>query len=656
MRCFGRTVRLNRCKNECKFLVCKKHKFQPFIFLFYTIPTVILLYNGIFALINPKEEKEKVDIYTFHDNLSPQTQQQTKTLQQKKISKNSELQKIIDLYEKGDTIKSEKLVEEFFCRKINNYDEYLGYIVASYYETGSYKKAAIKVLERNKTRAKWDHSLKLDFSKCIRAYRLKYSLPQAFDLIDSLKTTDKSQIISYVWPSIPTDIVHIMEKGVHDAFSLDLLDEENIKEIKYFITKYNNDYYIDYGYYVLRDYDKVINKNKSRIYDLCIYAKNYDILKKLYGKYSYDEYFSPYDFITKKKFSKDDIALAKEVIKQFNFYIEQYPKLKHADDACFWIGMLNTNIGLYDEAIKALNNVINYGNGDYITIAERYKILFSQNVSSEFSDKLFKLQKTTTFNRYFYENILYHHYNKFSLAELIDTTITNNRNDLLTLYIELLCEHNNYDKAIKIYETYIDNDSVPILRNKLNKDFTSIIELKNTTKINEAIDIIVDVKNYRKNRILALYLIDYCLNKFENSNKIDYIHYLKIRTLIILNPKIVGEETNKFLVKYPKSQYADDVMCELLSVQVNIFNNLEKGLEIYNRLKANYPNRNAVDNALNFIAEYYYKHSSKYFSNYASNCNKCIEYSEQILQKYPISSYREVSKIRIDKCKDILKY
>lgn len=56
MQCFGRNRDRTRCKNQTKFLFCKKHKHQLLIFLIITLPTIFLTYYGLYSLFFQDKE------------------------------------------------------------------------------------------------------------------------------------------------------------------------------------------------------------------------------------------------------------------------------------------------------------------------------------------------------------------------------------------------------------------------------------------------------------------------------------------------------------------------------------------------------------------------------------------------------------------------
>jgi heat shock protein HspQ len=202
MRCLGRTNSFIRCKNLTRFLVCKKHRYQLFILIIITIPSIILTFSTLYKeYIRPKifwekatnieitinEDSEREQLY--YDILTDnESSSETAYLSKENII-NPTLEKIIHYHENNQSEKAIPIIEKVFKTEIKSRDEYLGYIVASYSLSQQFDKAAETVLIRNKNRKLWDYSLKLDLAQCIRYYSLLNTINDGLDLVDSFLTT-----------------------------------------------------------------------------------------------------------------------------------------------------------------------------------------------------------------------------------------------------------------------------------------------------------------------------------------------------------------------------------------------------------------------------------------------------------------------------------
>lgn len=62
MKCWGRTKTYKRCGNNAKFLFCSHHRLQPLKLLLSTIPTLLVTYFSIYAIVIPLFQSDDVKI------------------------------------------------------------------------------------------------------------------------------------------------------------------------------------------------------------------------------------------------------------------------------------------------------------------------------------------------------------------------------------------------------------------------------------------------------------------------------------------------------------------------------------------------------------------------------------------------------------------
>lgn len=125
--------------------------------------------------------------------------------------------------------------------------------------------------------------------------------------------------------------------------------------------------------------------------------------------------------------------------------------------------------------------------------------------------------------------------------------------------------------------------------------------------------------------------------------------------MTIYNPIDVEKEVNNFIYNYPDSKYADDVLAELILVDFQILHFPNKGIKELKFLLKNYPARNACDNALDCLADYYQKYCNNYHSDWKESCINSIDINNIIINYYPESSYFTKAKYRKNNCIEILK-
>lgn len=290
MRCFGRTTNLKRCANSCRFVTCKTHRIQAFVFVILTVPTLALTYRSVYTdFIRPALLQKEIPELVLQVGEDPsigeiQKYFYTSASQRKPTNSNESaipvLKEIITLYEGNEIEKSKKLIEKHFAKKLKDYDEFLGYVVTCYFYTESYIKAAETVLIRNKTHKSWDYSLKLDLAKCIRYYTFSTTLNEGINLVDSLKFKFRDPLISYLWTSIPYEIMVQIEDGIHYISNIEYCITPELKNnLTYLIKRYPRDPFIYYGYYIFGDYLKSLSVKNNRIRDLSLFGHGYSVVK-----------------------------------------------------------------------------------------------------------------------------------------------------------------------------------------------------------------------------------------------------------------------------------------------------------------------------------------------------------------------------------------
>lgn len=677
MRCIGRTVNFKRCKNHAKVIVCPNHKKQLLVLMLITIPTVLLTYFSFFQMfIRPMVVKEKIpkflikieesvdknDSYINDSYRIVQPERGWTDFYGSSDKVDSVLFDITNGYENGDEGKAILLIESYFNTIIKSHDKYLGYVVAAYFYSKRFELAAQTVLERNKYRTRWDYSLKLDYAKCIRYYTVSRTLNEGLDLVERHLSEYKSPIISYFWTAIPFEIMNNIEEGKHSLRTY-LGESIRIEEINYLIKKYPYDEHISYGYYLTGNYAKSIDCNDNRILDVCLYAYGYDVVNKIFMKYKTNSEDNLYKFIPPKLIeNKEDKVHIEEGIKALKQYVEDYEYKLHADDAAFWIAWLSTCIGKYDETYRCLLATQRIGNGDYCYISKNYLEFFNETVIVDKRTLNMALYNTIKEEKRYREEYLHSleidricsFLDRLEYEEIIALCVQEDLYDFIYEYIYKAYNKGMTEKVINLYQFLKISDINFNFR--IDSKYKLYVEYLIITKSHEIpfknfTCYVLHVKNIEYNRRLALNLINIGVDRYrQDKDAVEYLEYLKIRTLAIYDPNKVKENVNDFLKAYPDCQYADDVLAELIQVELLVLNLPKQGFKDLKMLFSKYPSGNACDNALNILANYYQLYCSTYYGDWKENCRNGIDINNLIIRNFPESSYYDDAILRRREC------
>ncbi len=695
MTCIGRTKNFKRCRNITKFPFCKAHRFQWIKFAGLTIPSVFALYFGLYKeFIRPLFYKESITEFLIRVETS--INENSNFIVPNKVFKpyqeegkvenempdfssgkdaEHDLLLITECYENSKHKEAKRIIEKRFDVKLKTVDDYLGYIVSSYFGCGKFDKAAYIVLERDRARKPWDHSLKLDFAKCIRNYYLVSSLPEAISLIDSMKKKYTSNFISCFWACIPYAILCNIEHGENNRERIRYeFDNKSRKEMEYLLKKYPSDPYCSYGYYILGDFKNAIDCNKnSRIIDLCNYAFAENIQKFIINKYFIYAVSSKYSevFFNQPIADKKDLKYVTEAINSLvsyyagdtlNVYHNYVPPL---------IGWFYSCTGNYEKALDWLEEVP-YSDDVYFT----FKINLLKKIDKEAAIYFLTEHKNVNDQNFdFSRNRSEYTFIAMDCLPVNDlATFLKNKGDkknrLVIQYFLREVISGQIERSIHVFQALIEKNALLSGEfEKYIKSDTNAYMTFNTFKqaklyfdasgdqkdfsYRKLTSTILFEKNVRYNRTLAFILIQQGLKYFTLQNQKEYLLYLKIRTLTVLEPLSVEEEVQEFLKEYPAGEYADDVLAELIYVQFNILKYPEKGIRNLQVLMSKYYGRNACDNGYKVMAEYFFENAYVEISPYnRKNRNLNYEINKKFLVLFPFSRYRNKATERMNSEKD----
>lgn len=338
-------------------------------------------------------------------------------------------------------------------------------------------------------------------------------------------------------------------------------------------------------------------------------------------------------------------------------------------------------MGNYNETFNWVNKVKELGDYDYETYTNRYLLNFNNSISlnkdillTQMKDKFINLKDKSS--AYYGDNMYYSAYgdynkelvssyfSKLSGSEIQEFFRANPELKKFTYkYLYIIIDNGDFKKALELYNYLLQFDTSfeKLIDNEYKNIVNTIVEYyRIQNNIAESIKLILKIKNEFNNRPLALNLINLAIERFSNElDKIEYLNYLKIRILTIERPRLVEQEVEAYCKLFPYGKYTDDVLAELIQVNLFTFREPKKASLLLDRLIKKYPRGNACDNALNWMAKYYYQpfNPNYYYYTEEEKYNdglKCIEINDILIRNYPESSYYTSAKSRNIICKDQL--
>ncbi|MDC8003994.1 hypothetical protein POV27_08015 [Aureisphaera galaxeae] len=646
------------------------------IFLIITLPSILLSYYEIYQYTRANEvsnylkvdellEDQKAQDSLLRTTISVIEKIEPTLTERYNLQGNDSLyHNVVEAFEYENMTKLRESIKEAFEVDSLDYDEMLGYVVAGYVGLKDYANATKMVLERDKSLPEYNHSLKLDIIYCLRNARLRHGAEYAENLADSLKGEYGNKIITNVWAHTPYSIATLMEKGIHPRYLLtQYVSDASRDRLREVID--DNDPYCSYGYYLIGDYEKALSCNpNSRIKDILIYASGYEKVKQFYEQKSEKDFsLAVISFMSgENDVTRREKSLLQEAIQFFSQYANNpsYSELPHYDDSLYWMAWCYAQMDDNERALEVLRGL---NEGDYVRQKTSLEpVLISRmgnNVSRENLD-------------YVLGNVLNSrgfHWDTRNFRTLISRMDNSAILAIIQEYPEKASHGVNYFLKEKMNKNWFDENTLQLCNSLLSGNYRISEEIRKTAEQGVLLGELKTTNDV--NRFLALQKeltynispstlaeeIENGMQRFSNSNKMDYLHYLLIRKLVVADPTKVEAKVAEFMDNYPDSDLADDALAEGI---YNFFKNLEdpnKGLNLFNTLLLNYNNTNAVDNVIYHIADFYNKECCcSYYesSNMAYSCRTAVKYADIIVQKYPESSYYFRSQQIINKAVGLL--
>jgi TolA-binding protein len=85
----------------------------------------------------------------------------------------------------------------------------------------------------------------------------------------------------------------------------------------------------------------------------------------------------------------------------------------------------------------------------------------------------------------------------------------------------------------------------------------------------------------------------------------EWLHYRKVRILVQFAPRTVPDAIAAMEQEFPKSQFMDDALAEQIYAQGVMLRDVNAAQRTFQKLLANFPKGNAVDNAYTWMAIVY---------------------------------------------------
>ena len=528
----------------------------------------------------------------------------------------------IELYKNNEKANFASLYNEIFLELSNQISVPSAKL---YYYKKDFRSAALEILEADKLKPSWDYSLWKELAICIKRYSEDYSLSAALEFVDEAKSKVNSKILSYAWVVMPKAITLDLYESIYSRDKLINLSDHDKGEIKYIVKKYKDDPFIDLLQFILMDYDRVINKkSRSLIKDVALYAKGYDGIIKIKDTLEMGIIGVDPKRSNAANLSQAEVNNINEYKKSLIMLIDQFPYSKLADDAAFWIAWIEWKMGKINTALKWLDGISRLGNGDYDYFGDQLEeqILLSMP-DDELTDKLIREKRLNNRASTWY-SLISRNYNK-----------------------------NNFKSAeniLKIARTYINMAEIKskIYEDKLNYLRDAIGLINEAKKSNTAKDYKSIGNKFRRDYrdfSVATYLFNQALIMFPESNLVDNIVFLKILTYRDWKPSEMNDLVYEFEIKHPTSRYVDDAIAEMAFTELLIKNNLAEGNKIVRYLLSKYPNGNACDNALNWLAISLMK-SKKY--------KEAKKIYKEIIKRFPKSRFAKYGRSNINSIDDLI--
>lgn len=490
-------------------------------------------------------------------------------------------------------------------------------ITASYYGAGRHSEGIHFVCEKYSSLSHQSDRYKYDFHAHLRRVAIVQSYKEAEKIVNEKKPFCKKDDLSPIWAALPLKSIEDIQAGFVPDFSLKNIDVVNLERLIYENPK---DPYVHYAYLALGKLDKLnVNTRYVGIGDLITlkiidsYTDFSQVLKaalKMRELWPNSYYLDELDGLVLEKLSKSKIM---------NDYYALTEKVSHLPPSSVQRAF-ESIVGNYFLDGR-MNELLNDIHSDYeISKARLY-------IESVVLNSLRHTEKYKLFDLL-----------AFSKAMNLEGSISNK---VWSINFDRGIENvlvGDYAGAIYIYRSQLNmfkRFSIPPVEliNKRIDVIDKALELKNKELLLESSlkfgkESAKDYFGFHSNRVYIE-----ALSRCKESSKTS-IERQKCHFLLALNYRR-SEQNSKSLIEfesfatnYPESELIDDAIAEIGVHYLLINYDLDTAERYFRTVYTNYPDRNAADNSLNWLAWAYFKRgdlskSSYYYgltaSSYAQN-------------------------------------
>jgi tetratricopeptide (TPR) repeat protein len=511
-----------------------------------------------------------------------------------------------------------------------------------------------EVLEEDQSLAD-DHKLWPQVSELTRNLSNATSAAIANEALDNLfQKYPSKKLHSHVWSLLPLGSLLNLSQRAHWAVSIYGPNTEypEIREaIQSFLAARPDAPFSEFLYYTIGDFETALQRNpKSIIAGVLRYAIGYRII---------DSLLQDTTKVVKLPSVPDTTEPVNSTLVTLNEHPELYenkllgtlvpsfrsraaeakPWLEqvlrdasspHQDDAAYMLGWLAFHQGDFKGAVTYLSSAMSAGNGDYRKPAAMRQVVrimarlpASEQIALVQSDSTFMQQPALW---YMAARTAYRDFNYRLAVETAERGLR-----LLNVPVDNLPATTDPQKIKAVLENVepkLDDDlnlsEMPYLREasremleyesylasaasdrpeNLSRRARAII-----SKYSMLLDPVEEAKRRRTPELVhkdlrqAIHLIDVSLaavpKTAQQAPLREWLHYRKARVLVQFAPATVPDAVAALEHEYPKSQLLDDALAEQLFAEGVMLRDINAAQRTFQRLVNNFPNANALDNAI----------------------------------------------------------
>ncbi len=458
-------------------------------------------------------------------------------------------------------------------------------LISSLYGAGDFERAARLVLERDRNRPPGDTGLWKDVALCIRQYSAVHSTPAGFTLVQTLQEQYGDKLISYLWTVIPTRVIVRLYEGLHYTSYIAAMSADERQAIRHILKEYPHGRFDAAGMYALGEYDLALKEHPDSMFrDLLLFARGYESGRRLGCLYVSGPYETDPDtglrFVgVDRKEEADDgtyahVATTREYLTRL---VAEFPTAPMIDDTYGCLGNIAVWYGDFDEGISWLRRAAKH----------------NPRWGSCETAHLARLPTE-------------------SLIERLEVDPAIPRPDYLW-YLVVRDRHRVGDfsgarqlalRAFKWMET-LGSDPTDHIVDRLEyfiKTGGMVESAQGAGRPRTYRNLANELRRVHHDYRAAVAVLEDALRKFPDSDESDKLGFVRILCFRDWRPKDIYDAGMKFIDSWPDSTVADDVLAEMIFVASMTHADFERAENTLQLLLDKYPQSNAVDNAMNWLA------------------------------------------------------